>query len=318
MRAVDRHRRVDAVEVAVVRRAARGASRARRAAAWFGRVAVDLVRRREDEGRVRRVRARRLEQVERADRVDREVGLRLARRPVVRRLRGGVDDQLELARMLARRARIDAFARRECRGRATRNSSGSVSTSRSVVVPSTPRARRTRPACRSRSRRRRSPSSTKCAHGLRADQPAGAGDDRSRPCGRSSPARASDGALVARDPVVGCPRRSSRGLRRGRQSVWREQRGTVRDVDRHVARAGLCVGARPRPRCRSARGRARSSRAATGCPHARRRRCRSRPPSVRDRRAARRQVDEVVDVEQVAHLLAGAAVPDVASAPARS
>ena len=43
---------------------------------------------------------RRLEQVQRAVGVDREVRLRVARRPVVRRLRGRVDDELELLGVL--------------------------------------------------------------------------------------------------------------------------------------------------------------------------------------------------------------------------
>jgi hypothetical protein len=58
-------------------------------------VAVDLVRRREDEDGVRRVLAGGLEQDHRPVRVDREVRHRLPRGPVVRRLRGGVDHQVE-------------------------------------------------------------------------------------------------------------------------------------------------------------------------------------------------------------------------------
>ena len=50
---------------------------------------------------VGRVLAGRLEQVERAVGVDCEVGLRVARRPVVGGLRGGVDDQLDPARARA-------------------------------------------------------------------------------------------------------------------------------------------------------------------------------------------------------------------------
>jgi hypothetical protein len=61
-----------------------------------GRVAVDLVGRGEDEGRLRAVLAGRLEQVEGAVGVDPEVGLGVARRPVVGWLGGGVDDQLDL------------------------------------------------------------------------------------------------------------------------------------------------------------------------------------------------------------------------------
>jgi hypothetical protein len=57
----------------------------------------------------RRVVARGLEEVQRAGRVDAEVDVRLAGGPVVRRLRGGVDDQLEVAADLADDAR-DAVA----------------------------------------------------------------------------------------------------------------------------------------------------------------------------------------------------------------
>ena len=58
-----------------------------------GGVAVDLVGAGEDEGRLRAVPARRLQQVQRAVGVDREIGLRVACRPVVRRLGGGVNDR---------------------------------------------------------------------------------------------------------------------------------------------------------------------------------------------------------------------------------
>ena len=51
----------------------------------------------------------------------------------------------------------------------------------------------------------------------------------------------------------------------------------VAEVDRHVAGAGLGLASRSAPRCRSARGRARSSPAARGCTRARRRRWRSTP-----------------------------------------
>ena len=56
------------------------------------RVAVDLVGRGEDEDGVRAVLATGLEQIEGADGVDAEVRERLASGPIVRRLRGGVDD----------------------------------------------------------------------------------------------------------------------------------------------------------------------------------------------------------------------------------
>ena len=102
--AVDRHRRVDAAVVAVVLRQLQPRLELHQRQP-VGRVAVDLVGRGEDEGRVGAVLARRLEQVERAVGVDAEVGLRVARGPVVRGLRGGVDDQLDLAGVLGEDAR---------------------------------------------------------------------------------------------------------------------------------------------------------------------------------------------------------------------
>jgi hypothetical protein len=48
------------------------------------------------------VTARGLQEVEGAVGVDREVGGRIGRRPVVRRLRGGVDDDLQRPRVLAK------------------------------------------------------------------------------------------------------------------------------------------------------------------------------------------------------------------------
>ncbi len=52
-------------------------------------------------GRVRAVLPGGLEQVQGAGRVDPEIGERLARRPVMRRLGGGMDDQVGSARDLA-------------------------------------------------------------------------------------------------------------------------------------------------------------------------------------------------------------------------
>jgi hypothetical protein len=89
---VDRHRGVDTAEVAVVfGQLEPGLELLQRQP--VGGVAVDLVGRAEDEGRARAVRPGGLEQVQGAVGVDPEVGLRLPRRPVVRRLRGSVDDQ---------------------------------------------------------------------------------------------------------------------------------------------------------------------------------------------------------------------------------
>ena len=101
--------------------------------------------------------ARRLEQVEGAVGVDAEVGLRLARRPVVRRLRGGVDDDLDRAAR-ARRTAARRRRRRGCRARRERNSAASVVEQLcGRPARSRPRARRTGGACRSRCRPRRSP-----------------------------------------------------------------------------------------------------------------------------------------------------------------
>ena len=74
----------------------------------IGRVAVDLVGRSEDEGRLGAVLAGRLEQVEGAVGVDPEVGLGVACRPVVGRLGGGVDDQLDRLAVLGEDA-VDAI-----------------------------------------------------------------------------------------------------------------------------------------------------------------------------------------------------------------
>ncbi len=104
---VDRHRRVDAAEPVVVL----GQLQPRLQLFQrqpVGRVAVDLVGRGEDEGRLGAVLAGRLEQVERAVGVDAEVGLRVAGGPVVRGLGGGVDDQLDLLAGLGEDA-IDAL-----------------------------------------------------------------------------------------------------------------------------------------------------------------------------------------------------------------
>ena len=72
-------------------------------------VAVDLVGRAEHERGVGAVAPARLEQVERAGRVDGEVDLRVARRPVVGRLRRAVGDQLDRL-ALGREQRVDRVA----------------------------------------------------------------------------------------------------------------------------------------------------------------------------------------------------------------
>jgi hypothetical protein len=93
---VDRHLQVDAAEPAMVlgQLEPSGVLDERQR---VGPVAIDLVGRGEDEGRVGRMGARGLQQVEGAGGVDGEVRVRLAGRPVVRRLRGGVDDDRRVA-----------------------------------------------------------------------------------------------------------------------------------------------------------------------------------------------------------------------------
>ncbi len=60
-------------------------------------VAVDLVRRGENEGRFRAIVSRRFEEIEGPIGVDREIHLRIARRPVVRRLGRSVNDRGQFA-----------------------------------------------------------------------------------------------------------------------------------------------------------------------------------------------------------------------------
>jgi hypothetical protein len=67
-------------------------------------IAVDLVRRHEDERRVGLAVADGLEQVHRPVRVDAEVRLRVRGAPVVRRLGSGVDQQGQIPRMRAHNA----------------------------------------------------------------------------------------------------------------------------------------------------------------------------------------------------------------------
>ena len=103
-RAVERHRGVDALEVAMVL----GQLEARLALDQrqpVRAVAVELVGGDEDERRIRAVRADRLEQIEGPPGVHREVRLRLARGPVVRGLGGGVDDELDGPAVLGEEAR---------------------------------------------------------------------------------------------------------------------------------------------------------------------------------------------------------------------
>src|SRR6267378_7159531 len=65
-----------------------------------GRVAIDLVGAGEDEDRIGAVEAGRLEQVERAVGVDGEIDLRIACRPIMRRLSRGMDDRVDRGAIL--------------------------------------------------------------------------------------------------------------------------------------------------------------------------------------------------------------------------
>ena len=142
-----------------------------------GRVAVDLVGGAEDERRVGAVRARRLEQVEGAVGVDAEVGLRVARGPVVRGLGGGVDDDLDRARACSANSRSTPSASRMSSsvGAELRELAARASSVTGAVDASGPKKRAAHVVL--------DPDHVEAlrdqvAHGLRADQAAGAGDDR--------------------------------------------------------------------------------------------------------------------------------------------
>ena len=202
----------------------------------------------------------------------REVGLRVAGRPVVRRLRGGVDDQLDAAGARARTAastpsasRMSRSARAELVGKRSAScsvigavdASGPKNCGAHVVldpdhVVAGPTKWRTR---------------------LGADQAAGSGDDRGGHWRAStSRERGHDGASCSRDPASDV-RRASRAALAARAPVGPlEQPRGSRRCRPDVARAVGSPRRRPAPRCRSARGTARSSRAATASTRGRRRR----------------------------------------------
>ncbi len=118
-----------------------------------GRVAIDLVGAGEDEDRVGAMQPCGLEQVERAVGVDREIGLRVARRPIVRRLGGGMDDRGNRAAIAGKRSRSSApcrGCRRRCGGTASPRFRGAAGS-----TPCSRRHRRRRGACRCRCRRHR-------------------------------------------------------------------------------------------------------------------------------------------------------------------
>ena len=147
--------------------------------------------------------------------------------------------------------------------------------------------------------------------GLGADQAARAGDDRLLPCLLSKQG-GPDGALVLARSSRGC-RPGSRARRAAAASPCARTAARSR-TGRSARRRDAPRPSQPRPGCcRSARGRARWSRAATGSPRGRRRRWRSRPAQCSgSRQLLLDQVDQVVHVQKVPHLLARAAIADVA------
>ena len=185
----------------------------------------------------------RLEQVQRAVGVDREVRLRVRRRPVVRRLRGGVDDELEVARRRSNSARTPSASRMS---RSTRGG-----TRRELVEQALGRAG-------GRGLRPEEPSAhvvldadhvvagpDEVRHRLGADQPAGARDDHGRHgasmVSSGSSERRPDGSLVARDPLERVRQHRARVALRPPARDARTARGS---------RRGRCAGrrgGRPRP-----------------------------------------------------------------------
>ncbi len=105
---VDRHRRVDPLVVDVVLGQLQALLELHQRQR-VGRVAVHLVGRAVHERRAVGVAAGRLEQVERPERVDLEVDVRVRCRPVVGRLRGRVDHQLDRVGVLGEHA-LDGIA----------------------------------------------------------------------------------------------------------------------------------------------------------------------------------------------------------------
>ena len=182
--------------------------------------------------------ARRLEQVERAVGVDREVGLRLARRPVVGGLRGGVDDQLDPAGVLAEDP-LDRRRRRGCRlspsgtpdaRRPSRSVTWEVDDSgpkkrarMSFSMPTTSKPSATK--CSTASEPISPPEPVMIATGIRAYSPCPPGHRCSgRSAIRSSSARIHSSMSA----------RILSGSRCGRQSVSSKSMRAIRNVNRHV------------------------------------------------------------------------------------
>ena len=217
-----------------------------------------------------------LEQVEGAVGVDAEVGLRVARGPVVGGLGGGVDDQLDLAGVLAedpldrrRASRMSAFSQR--------NSECSA-TSRSVtceVEDSGPKKLRPHVVLDADDVEALA---DEVLDRLGADQPPGPSDDRNRhsrllpsPRGGVDVERLGDPLLVRRHPLVDVGEHLLGAAPRS-PLVQAEESCCSRKGISGRPRPGSARPARSAPRCRSARGRSPSSPAARGCTRGRRRR----------------------------------------------
>ena len=188
------------------------------------------------------------------------------RGPVVRRLRGGVDDQLEVAARCARTgastpsaSRMSSstsgtrreLARSEALGRAGGRGLGPEEVRAHVVLDADHVEAR----------------SDEVRDGLGADQAAGAGDDRGghRRGSLGAAERGDDDAPRARAIQRGDVREHRRAApRRGPPVGQREQPASSRRGRSRTSPGPVGAGrADRRPRCRSARGTARSSRAAT-------------------------------------------------------
>ena len=127
----------------------------------IGRVAIDLVGAGEDERRLRAVPARRFEQVQGAVGVDREIGLRVAGRPIVRRLGRGMDDRRDVVAV----AGENLVHQRGVADVAVDVAIGLDLDFEPLPAPCacSPRCRRRRGACRCRCRRCRTPGRRKSA-----------------------------------------------------------------------------------------------------------------------------------------------------------
>ena len=180
----------------------------------------------------------------------REVGLRVRRRPVVRGLRGGVDDQLEVAARAWRRARSTPSASRMSSS-IVRNSSGN----RSCEAPrscgaSRPRGRRSARACRSRCRPRRSRarrSGATDSEPIRPPEPVTMAVGIGVRIVYEAPQRHERRSCVARSSRADVRAGSSRGAAPRAPVGVREQPRAVGQVDADVARRGPCGRRRPAP-----------------------------------------------------------------------